>query len=71
VGTTRGSSSAYLAGNRPANASGGSTTWSSTEITVYTRSRGAGSGSHVICSRRPFPPPNASLAARSSIDMFT
>src|SRR5262245_43490563 len=38
-------------------------------MTVYTRSRGSGSGSHVICSRRPFPPPKASLCARSSIDM--
>ena len=62
-------SSAYFFGNRPVNASGGSTTWSSTEITVYTRSRGSGSGSHVIVSRRPLPPPKYSLLARSSSDM--
>ena len=67
VATTRGASSANLLGKRPVNASGGSTTWSSTEITVYTRSRGSGSGSHVICSRRPLPPPNA-LDAREVVE---
>ena len=34
-------------GSRPSNASGGSTMWSSTEITVYRRSARSGSGSHV------------------------
>ena len=39
VSTTRGARSANFAGNRSANVSGGSTTWSSTEITVANGSR--------------------------------
>src|SRR4051794_7042336 len=41
---TRGARSCRCAGRRPSKVCGGSTTWSSTEITVYFTSRGRGSG---------------------------
>src|SRR3954453_13952502 len=41
---TRGARSCRCAGRRPSKVCGGSTTWSSTEMTVYFTSRGSGSG---------------------------
>ena len=49
--------------------SGGSTTWSSTEITVANGSAFSGSGRNVTCSRRPRDPPKSSELARSSSDI--
>ena len=43
----RGASSAYLAGNRDANAPAGSTMWSSTEMTGVHRGARSGSGRNV------------------------
>ena len=48
VSTIFGARSASAAGRRPSNMSGGSMTWSSTEIRMCCRSRGVGSGSSAI-----------------------
>src|ERR1700739_1847210 len=45
---TFGARPASAAGSRPTNISGGSMTWSSTEITTCCRRRGSGSGSSAI-----------------------
>src|SRR5688572_7094106 len=50
VSTTFGASASYFLGSRPSNMPGGSTRWSSTEITVYRTSRGSGSGNRSGCS---------------------
>src|SRR4051812_14971981 len=69
VATTRGARSRNFAGNRSTNASGGSTTWSSTETIGVQRSRGSGSGRKVTSVRRPVLPPKDVDACRSSSDI--
>src|SRR3954454_8138122 len=67
--TTRGARSASAAGTRPSNACGGSTTWSSHEMTVYQRSErgGSGRGGTLTFTFRVKPP----FPLRSSIEMAT
>ena len=50
VSTMRGARSWSFAGRRPSNMSGGSTRWSSTEMTVYLTWRGSGSGRNSVGS---------------------
>src|SRR3954471_7662162 len=67
--TTRGARSASAAGTRPSNACGGSTTWSSHEMTVYQRSERGGSGRSVTLPFTFCVKP--ALPLRSSIEMAT
>src|ERR1035441_7639168 len=65
----RGARSAYLWGTRPSNTCGGSTMWSSAEMTVYFRSARGGSGKKVTVLGPSWPAVvHSELARRSSID---